>query len=268
MKARSKCEGCLLRIFEEELELAGISGDEKGETVKKLRKHLAKNFSLENDPYSQLATGMEEIVRKAAGGRDYFKQLKDEMNSRARGICNGLKADSLEDSMKIALAGNALDLLHLEKNEAVSTAKKALQAPLDVDDRAEAVELINRHDGITYVADNAGEVFFDRFLVEELWRRGKKVRYVVRSAPMSNDATEDDAREAGIDKFAEIEKFDKYGYAAGKKHPLIISKGHAGWVTLSEGNPTDIIFILKVKRCDIIASSLGVKPGAGVVKVV
>jgi len=85
---------------------------------------------------------------------------------------------------------------------------------------------------------------------------------------MSNDATEDDAREAGIDKFAEIEKFDKYGYAAGKKHPLIISKGHAGWVTLSEGNPTDIIFILKVKRCGIIASSLGVKPGAGVVKVV
>ena len=268
MKAKRECRECLLRVFDGELELAGISGKKKEEVMRELHACISHNFSLKGDPYPKLATEMERIVKRAAEGKDYFRQLKDEVNSKAKDICNGLRVNSLEDAMKVALAGNALDLLHLEKDEALSTAMGALQAPINFDERKKAVELIDGTDEIIYVADNAGEVFFDRFLVEELRKRGKRVMYVVRETPMSNDATESDAREAGIDKFAEIERFDEYGYKAEEGHPLIISKGHAGWVTLSEGSPKDIIFILKVKRCGIIASSLGVKPGAGVIKVV
>lgn len=266
MRADRRCKQCLLRVFEGEVELAGISNKE--EVMDELNEWIARNFSPEKDPYSELAREMERIVKKAAGGRDYFKQLKEEMNHRAREICDGLKVRGLEDAMKVALAGNSLDLLHLPKEEALPTALKALEAPIEVDERKKAAARIAKADEVIYVGDNAGEVFFDRFLVEELARRRKKVRYVVRASPMSNDATEEDAREAGLDELAEIEKFDGYGYKAEENHPLIISKGHAGWVTLSEGQMKDIVFIVKVKRCGIIASSLGVKPGAGVIKVV
>jgi len=266
MRAARECPECLLRVFEGELELAKIPKEKREKTMKELRAYMSKKFSMKKDPYSQVGE-MEKIVKRAAA-RDYFKQLKEEMNRSGREICSGLKADSLEDAMKIALAGNSLDLLHLTKEEAVPTAMRSLQGAVEVDERKKAVELINHADEIIYVSDNAGEVFFDRFLVEGLRKRGKKVRYVVRATPMSNDATESDAKEAGIDRFAEIEKFDGYGYKAFEGHPLIISKGHAGWVTLSEGNPSNIIFIVKVKRCGVIASSLGVRPGAGVIKVV
>ncbi|MEM3555739.1 MAG: ARMT1-like domain-containing protein [Candidatus Micrarchaeia archaeon] len=266
MKADKRCKECLLRVFEGEVELAGIR--EKEKVIEELEECMERNFSLQKDPYSQLATEMERIVKKASGGKDFFRELKGEVNEKAREICGKLKVNGLNDAMKVALAGNSLDLLHLPKEEALPTAMKALREPIKVDERRKAVARINKADEVIYVADNAGEVFFDRFLVEELYKKGKRVRYVVRKFPMSNDAIEEDAREAGIHRFAKIEKFDGYGYEAEEGHPLIISKGHAGWVTLSEGNPRNIIFIVKVKRCGIIASSLGVKPGDGVIKVV
>lgn len=266
MKADKRCKECLMRVFEGEVELAGIK--EKKRVMEELRECMKMNFSLNQDPYSKLATEMERIVKKACGGRDFFKEVKREVNEKAREICSTLKVDGLGDAMKVALAGNSLDLLHLPKEEALPTAMRALREPIEVDERRKAIARINNAEEVIYVADNAGEVFFDRFLVEELCKRNKEVRYVVRASPMSNDATEEDAREAGIHKFAKIEKFGGYGYKAEEEHPLIISKGHAGWVTLSEGKPEDIIFIVKVKRCSIIASSLGVKPGNGVIKVV
>jgi len=44
-------------------------------------------------------------------------------------------------------------------------------------------------------------VFFDRILIETL---NKPVTYVVRGAPIINDATDADARQAGIDRVATL----------------------------------------------------------------
>ena len=55
---------------------------------------------------------------------------------------------------------------------------------------------------ILYLADNAGEIFFDRLLIEQL--TGARVTLAVRGMPVINDATREDALAAGLEEIAEI----------------------------------------------------------------
>ena len=53
------------------------------------------------------------------------------------------------------------------------------------------------------MADNAGEIVFDTLLVEQLKNMGVKVTYVVKGAPVINDATLDDVVISGMDNLAD-----------------------------------------------------------------
>ncbi len=54
---------------------------------------------------------------------------------------------------------------------------------------------VNETDTILYLLDNSGEIVFDKLLIEELLRKGKKVKAVVKGSPVLNDVTMDDARQ-------------------------------------------------------------------------
>ena len=51
---------------------------------------------------------------------------------------------------------------------------------------------------ILYLADNAGEQFFDRPLVASLRRRGWRVLYAVKAGPIQNDLTLADLEASGL----------------------------------------------------------------------
>ena len=51
---------------------------------------------------------------------------------------------------------------------------------------------------ILYLADNAGEQFFDRPLVASLRRRGWRVLYAVKAGPIQNDLTLEDLEASGL----------------------------------------------------------------------
>ena len=57
---------------------------------------------------------------------------------------------------------------------------------------------------ILYLCDNAGEIVFDRFLIEILRDMGKEVTAVVKGSPVINDATLDDARMVGLHECATV----------------------------------------------------------------
>ncbi|SHN92795.1 Uncharacterized protein MJ0202 [Bathymodiolus heckerae thiotrophic gill symbiont] len=98
---------------------------------------------------------------------------------------------------------------------------------------------------VLYLADNAGETVFDRVLIETL---DLPVSYVVKSGPIINDATREDAVAAGIEPVANIidngssalgalldqcsELFRKRFAQAG----LIIAKGQANYESLSDSS--------------------------------
>jgi uncharacterized protein with ATP-grasp and redox domains len=117
--------------------------------------------------------------------------------------------------------------------------------------------------------DNAGEIVFDRLLIEEL--AGHDVTACVRGGPVINDATLADAEQVGLPDLCRVittgsdavgvewdEASDdlKRAFAAAD---LVIAKGQANFETLS-GRPETIYFILKAK-CDCVARELGVRLG-------
>ncbi len=71
---------------------------------------------------------------------------------------------------------------------------------------------------VLYLADNAGEVFFDLPLVRWM-RQWASVAYVVKAAPVQNDVTLEDVRRTGLE--AELGEDNNYG------------DGHAGHRFLS-----------------------------------
>ena len=122
--------------------------------------------------------------------------------------------------------------------------------------------------------DNAGEIFFDRLLIERL--PPGKVTVVVRGSPAINDAIMEDAEAAGIPEVAEVvdNSSDAPGTILEETSPefrrvfeqadLIIAKGQGNYETLSAcGKP--IWFLLNVK-CPLIANHIGEKMGSLVVK--
>ena len=97
-----------------------------------------------------------------------------------------------------------------------------------------------------YICDNAGEIIFDRVLMEEIKRYGKEIVAVVKGKPILNDATLEDAKMAKIDEIAKVittgsdiigiileecsEEFLKEFESA----DLIIAKGMGNYESLTE----------------------------------
>jgi uncharacterized protein with ATP-grasp and redox domains len=86
-----------------------------------------------------------------------------------------------------------------------------------------------------YLADNAGEIVFDTLLVEQLKNMGLSVTVAVKSAPIINDATLEDAEISGMNKIAD--KITTTGTDAVGFMPKEASKEFLGVY-----NSVDIIF--------------------------
>jgi uncharacterized protein with ATP-grasp and redox domains len=139
---------------------------------------------------------------------------------------------------------------------------------------AEFAQAVEEAEDILYLTDNAGEVVFDRLLLEQLPR--KKVTVAVRGKPVINDATMEDAEYVGLAEVARI--IDNGSDAPGtilsdcsdtfrrrfERADLIISKGQGNYETLADC-PRPIYFLLQVK-CPIIARDLNCQVGTAILR--
>ena len=182
-------------------------------------------------------------------------------------------SDRLLTAIRIAGAGNIIDFGAYGDFDLSREVGEVLEKDFAVFDYTKFKYGLDKTREILYIGDNAGECVFDRILIEEI---KKPVTYVVRNAPIINDATYADALQAGIDSVATI-------ISSGTDAPgtilntctaefkemyhnsnFIISKGQGNYEALSnEMGP--IFFLLKVK-CQVIANDLGVDKGDIVLK--
>jgi hypothetical protein len=114
-------------------------------------------------------------------------------------------------------------------------------------------------------AYNAGEIVFDRVLIECLPR--EKVTLVVRGAPVINDATRVDAAAVGLDTLVNIidNGSDIPGTVVNQCSPtfqacfaaadMVIAKGQGNFETLSEVQRP--IYYLFVAKCLVVAHQIG-----------
>lgn len=225
---------------------------------------------------------LQRRVREETGCADPYRALKDTMNRIALGLLPALTEsvrrhpDPREAIVRLAIAGNLLDAgskTRLAPEDLSSHLHAIWDAPLagSVADLFRAAESAQR---ILYLADNAGEIVFDRLLIEAL--PAGKVTVAVRGLPVINDATLEDAQIAGIPDLAPViangsdapgtllEECSDEFRACFQNADLIIAKGQGNFETLSDAS-ANIWFLLTVK-CPVIADRLGLPVGTQALK--
>ena len=123
---------------------------------------------------------------------------------------------------------------------------------------------------LLYLADNAGEQFFDLPLVSSLRRRGWRVLYAVKAGPIQNDLTLEDLEASGlryalepvVDTGARTVGLELHGVSPGFRElyeaaRLIVAKGMGHFETMSHLSDPRVWFLLQAK-CSPVAQALGV----------
>lgn len=273
MHTNLDCYPCFLRQALSAARRAGATPEQQQgilmETLDQLR-----DLPPETTP-PLMAEQIHRLVRTRTANPDPYREAKAAATREALGLLPALRdlvraaSDPLEMAVRIAIAGNIIDLGVAESYDLEQTLARVLEAPFAIDRLTELRRALGSREPLLYLADNAGETVFDRVLIEHL---GRPLTYAVKAAPIINDATREDAEAAGLAGLAEIidtgsqapgtllescsaafrARFDQAG--------LIIAKGQANYETLSTVR-APLFFLLQAK-CAVIAADLGVAQGA------
>ena len=279
---------CIPCFFKQALEAARLAGANK-KTQKKILNKLTKEipkFSLDSSP-PEMGRVIYGLVRKITRTKDPYREIKSKSNRLALKIYPRLKdkvkysKDRLLKAVELAIAGNIIDYgvknsldVNKEVRKILSKEEKTI--------KKEKKNLFNYKDfrrtlhkaaTVLYLGDNAGEVVFDRILIEEIKKvdKNKRIIYAVKEKPIINDALIEDARLCGIDKLAELVSngLDMPGTTLSfcpnnfleiyKKSDIIISKGQGNFESLSDSKKD--IFFLFMAKCPVVAKHVGCDVG-------
>jgi uncharacterized protein with ATP-grasp and redox domains len=219
-------------------------------------------------------------LRELTGTADPYASVKRRFNRMALDMLPELHSkiaaaqDPFEAAARLAIAGNIIDFGpkgNTTEQDALDAISNAFTEPLHGDLLA-FQDAAGHAEHILYLADNAGEIVFDRVFIEHLLP--KRVTLAVRGAPVINDATIVDAKAAGLTELVEVidNGSDGPGTILGdcgktfldRFHAAdcIIAKGQGNFETLSEES-APLFFLFKAK-CPVIAAHARVPIGAQV----
>lgn len=278
MRTSLECIPCFAK---QALEAARFVTDDPAVHERILREVLrsAAEMDLSQCP-PVVAQQMHRRLRQFTGVDDPYRAAKDSFNRMALDMLPELSAkvrrgpDPLVVALRLAIAGNVIDLGvngSLTEDQARRALAGAMEEPFrgDVEEFRQAAEAAG---DILYLADNAGEIVFDRLLIEQL--PTERVTVVVRGGPILNDAVMADAEAAGLCDL--VETIDNGSDAPGTvladcsddfrrrfaSADMIIAKGQGNFESLSD-EAANIYFLFKAK-CSVIADHVGLPVGTHV----
>lgn len=275
MKTELECLPCFFGQITRTLNYAGVNGD-RGRSILLKAEKIIERASLDEVP-ARTTTLIHRILREETGV-DPYKQVKDSYNRIALDRLTRLRRlaaempDRLEGSVRIAIAGNVIDFGIYESFDLDRSLSESFHLPLSSIDYNNFAQVAADARRILFLCDNAGEVVFDRVLIESLRERGKEVTAVVKGYPVINDATLDDASAAGLAECATVidngndgigtllEACSQQFMEAYRSADLIISKGQANYETLVQEKDARTFFLFKVK-CPVVARALNRENG-------
>ncbi len=275
MNTLPECIGCFFAQLTKMADLHGIDA--------KTHELMAKEFALRvpdmdlNSSPPELSRAVTDILIKYIGKNDPYLELKRMENKRAAEMIPEVReiikssVNPLATAIKFAAAANVIDYGvpdHFALKHSVEDMAGGKFATFDIEILKKKLDVALE---ILILGDNTGEIFFDTLLLEQL-PRSIKLTYAVRSEPIINDALLEDAREAGINKFAEIvesgsrlpgtvpDLCDKNFRDLYNRADIIISKGQGNFETLSEER-MPIIFLFAIK-CHAVSKQTGHPKGS------
>ncbi|MGV9169993.1 MAG: damage-control phosphatase ARMT1 family protein [Promethearchaeia archaeon] len=270
-----------------------------------LTKDKQRQFELFSIAFSILATGFDEKKDPATlsiqlyrelysleDAQDPYHEIKAMSNQAAKKCMNGINKrinalkgyEKLRAALAAAIAGNMIDFNtaghdpDLTKLGEAFTAIERQGFALD-DSQSLWSRLTSKKGNMVFLADNAGETYFDLPLIEIAKNHCWTVTYVVKDRPMMNDAVVGDIEETGIQKIAEVITSGAWSFGVPRKWvsqqfldivsnaDVVISKGQANIETFPEIQRDLNVetYYLSRAKCPHIAGVLGVAKGQNVV---
>lgn len=271
VKTAIDCMPCFVR---QALEAARVVSDEPSfhnEIVRGILAYAAE-MNLDTTP-PEVGQQLHRRIKTSSGNADPYYEIKRAYNRLALKFLPEIRAqirvadDPFTMALRYAIAGNIIDLGangSMTEADAHRSIEKTLSEPF-IGDVEAFQKAIAEARSILYLADNAGEIIFDRLLLEQL--PTDRVTLAVRGAPILNDALLEDAKEAGLTDLVTVidngsdapgtivddcsERFRQLFDTA----DVIISKGQGNFETLSD-TQRGIFFLFTVK-CHVIADHCG-----------
>jgi uncharacterized protein with ATP-grasp and redox domains len=269
MKLAPDCYDCLRRLICQAADLGTDDASLKQSAIKEATKILDDEFS-----YSQvsivIATRINKVVREMTRNPDPYRATKEREMTIARELYPEMRSrykEGLRGCLKLAAAANVIDFFR-EPGSIKEDIRKPVSFALDDSEQLET--RLKEAGKVLYLADNAGELYFDLPLVKWM-RRFANVVYVVKPSPVQDDLTLEDVKRSGLE--GEFGKVISTGIASPgvvfslasaqfkrefESADLVFAKGMGHYEALSELTPEGKFFYCLKAKCKPVADSLGV----------
>lgn len=251
-----------------------------------LRKVMEKRYWMEwtNTP-PETARMVHQIVKEECDCKDPYKDIKQEYNKIALKLVPEIQqlidgsANRLRTALLLSIAGNIIDFGALDNFDLEKTMKDVMREDLAIDDSERLLQELEKASSILYIADNTGEIVFDKVLLELVLREfgPKSILFAIKGGPIINDATREDAVFIGLDTIPGLELLEVSIGEPGtgvertgkdfrkliQNSDVTISKGQGNYEALSESGG---IFFLLMAKCPVVADDIGVDVGSFILK--
>lgn len=276
MKATLDCLQC---IGAQALRAARLATDDEALQRKVLDACVAAvpGMDLETSP-AVLSLMVYETAQRITGIADPYLESKRAQNAMALDIEDELRAlvrssdDPLLAALHLSAAGNIIDLgtMHLHDIDVRGAIEEVMRQSFAIDHSEAFRDSLRYCKDLLFLLDNAGEIVFDKILIEELLGH-TSVTAVVKAGPIINDAVMEDAEQTGLTHLCEV--IDNGGAFVGspldrvpesflqrmRRADIILGKGQGNYETV-DTFPGDVFLILRAK-CEVIARHMGVQYG-------
>jgi uncharacterized protein with ATP-grasp and redox domains len=295
MKGHLLCVPCTLRAAYDIATKATNDEELQRKVIAETLRWLSGNSNLMNVTPAMLHTYVFRLVQKITGNSDPFAYLKRESNRIAMRL-----APLLEDKIRKldfrsgfklaalgAICGNSIDFevegYRVSMEDLEKSLMECLESDLTIDETSKLMSALSKAKSVLYLMDNAGEIVFDKIFINFITNNySVKILAVVKSAPIMNDATMEDALQIGLNSVAEVittgsssiglnlDECSKDFLRFLEGADLIIAKGQGYYESVTEIENAlfkPIAYMLRTK-CLVVAKSLNVHPGANIIKLV
>ena len=272
------CIPCIINSFIRLLKSEDISHAVQEEALRKLLRYIA-DVDYKNSP-PILGREMHKMMREQLNNPDPYHELKKKYNRMMLDIYpefeEMVKASQnpFDIAMRLAIAGNVIDFGPQDQLNFMDTINRVVHSEIAIDDSVLLQNDLSKANSVLYIGDNCGEIVLDKLFIETI--NCPNIYFAVRSGPVLNDVTIDDAKMVGLDKIANI-------ISTGDNAPgvvldacsdefirifnnsdVIISKGQGNLEGLIDVDQN--IYFLLVTKCDLVGNLISTVKGDFVVK--
>jgi uncharacterized protein with ATP-grasp and redox domains len=278
MSIQPECRPCLERLIDLTVDLATTDPALQAEARLQARAILEKEFSPQAVS-ACIANKFHQSIKAVTGNPDPFLPRKRMETEMARNIAAKIIpgwGSTPDACLALAAAGNALDFFRPADEIARDMFSQVQFSGSQLGLWHQKV--VEQPGILLYLADNAGEQFFDLPLVQSLREAGWQVLYAIKGGPIQNDLSRRDLADSGLQPALEP-VIDTGALTVGlelaqtslefqdlfTKADLILAKGMGHFETLSHLPDPRLFFLLQAK-CPPVAANLGVAVGSFVLR--